>query len=98
MDFNTQLKKIYSDLVRLEPVRRALFSGKELDMMFIIDCTGSMGCWIEACKREIKAIIDCVRNQHFNIKIRVSVVAYRDHCDGDKIAEIFKFSDNIAAC
>ena len=98
MDFKTHLRKIYADLVRLEPVRRALFAGKELDMMFIIDCTGSMGTWIEACKREIKAIIDCVRNQHFNIQIRVSVVAYRDHCDGNKIEEVFKFSDNIAAC
>jgi hypothetical protein len=66
-DFNNQLKKMYSELVRIEPIRRALYAGKELDMMFIIDCTGSMGCWIEACKREIKAIIDCVRNQHFNI-------------------------------
>jgi hypothetical protein len=28
----------------------------------------------------------------------VSIVAYRDHCDGDKIQEIFPFSDDIEAC
>ncbi len=72
--------------------------GKSLDMMFIIDCTGSMGSWIGACKKEIRSIIDCVRNQHFNIKIRVSIVAYRDHCDGDDIAEVFSFSDDIESC
>lgn len=72
--------------------------GKSLDMMFIIDCTGSMGSWINTCKQEIKAIIDCVRNQHFNIKIRISIVAYRDHCDGEDISEVFSFSDDIAAC
>ena len=66
-EFEKQLGKVYTDLVRLEPVRRALNSGKSLDMMFIIDCTGSMGSWIEASKKEIKSIIDCVRNQHFNI-------------------------------
>ena len=67
-------------------------------MMFIIDCTGSMGSWIEACKKEIKSIIDCVRNQHFNIQIRVSIIAYRDHCDGKLISEVFPFSQNIAGC
>lgn len=62
-----QVKKIYKDLSRLEPVRKAMGAGKSIDIMFIIDCTGSMGSWIEASKREIKSIIDCVKNQHFNI-------------------------------
>jgi hypothetical protein len=61
-DFERELKKTYRDLVRLEPVRRALYVNKDLDIMFIIDCTGSMGSWIDACKKEIKSIIDCVRN------------------------------------
>lgn len=97
-DLDSQVRRIYTDLIRLEPLRRAMGAGKSLDMMFIIDCTGSMGSWIDACKKEIKAIIDCVRNQHFNIKIRTSIVAYRDHCDGKDIAEVFSFSNDIAAC
>jgi hypothetical protein len=97
-DLDSQVRRIYSDLIRLEPLRRAMGKGKSLDMMFIIDCTGSMGSWIGACKKEIRSIIDCVRNQHFNIKIRVSIVAYRDHCDGDDIAEVFSFSDDIESC
>ena len=97
-DLDSQVRRIYADLIRLEPLRRAMGAGKSLDMMFIIDCTGSMGSWINTCKQEIKAIIDCVRNQHFNIKIRISIVAYRDHCDGEDISEVFRFSDDIAAC
>jgi translation initiation factor 2B subunit (eIF-2B alpha/beta/delta family) len=97
-DLDSQVRRIYADLIRLEPLRRAMGAGKSLDMMFIIDCTGSMGSWINTCKQEIKAIIDCVRNQHFNIKIRISIIAYRDHCDGEKISEVFSFSDDIAAC
>ena len=57
-----------------------------------------MSSWIEASKKEIRSIIDCVRNEHFNIQIRVSIVAYRDHCDGDKIKEIFPFSTDINKC
>jgi hypothetical protein len=72
--------------------------GNTLDMMFIIDCTSSMSSWIDACKQEIKSIIDSVRNQHFNMKIRVSIVGYRDHCDGDRISEIFAFSEDIESC
>ncbi len=90
--FEERLKKVNKDLNRLDPVRQALFRGKSLDVMFIIDCTGSMGSWIEASKKEIKSIIECIRNQYFGIIIRVSIVAYRDHCDGDKISEIFPFS------
>jgi hypothetical protein len=97
-DLNSQVKKIYKDLIRLEPARRALFARKSLDIMFIIDCTGSMSSWIEASKREIISIIDCVRNQHFGIQIRVSIVAYRDHCDGKDISEVFDFSNDIEKC
>jgi von Willebrand factor type A domain len=66
-------------------------------MMFIIDCTMSMGDWIDACKKEMKSIINCVRNQNFNIQIRVSVVAYRD-LTSEKNAEVFPFSDDIEKC
>ncbi len=69
--------------------------------MFIMDCTGSMSPWIEACKREIKSIIDCLRNQYFNIKIRVSIVAYRDYSvykPQENMYSIFEFSTDIEKC
>lgn len=40
-DLETQISRIYSDLIRLEPIRRVI-DKKSLDFMFIIDCTGSM--------------------------------------------------------
>jgi hypothetical protein len=93
--FEQRLKQVNKDLLRLEPVRKALFMGQSLDVMFIIDCTGSMASWIEASKKEIKSIIECIRNQYFGIEIRLSVVAYRDHCDGKDIEEVFPFSTNV---
>ena len=69
--------------------------------MFIMDCTGSMSPWIEAAKTEIKSIIDCLRNQFFNINIRVSIVGYRDYSvykPSENMYSIFKFSTDIAKC
>ena len=99
-DLNSQISKIYSDLSRLEPLRRAM-GKKSVDVMFIMDCTGSMSPWIEAAKREIKSIIECLKNQFFNINIRVSIVGYRDYSVYDpkeNMYSIFEFSTDIEKC
>ena len=57
-----------------------------------------MGPWIDACKKEINSIVDCVRNQNFNIQVRVSVVAYRDFYDLPNISEVLPFTEDIAVC
>lgn len=48
-EFNTQVSRINRDLARLEPLRKVI-GKKSLDVMFIMDCTGSMGPWITAAK------------------------------------------------
>jgi len=66
--------------------------------MIIIDCTGSMSSWINACKEEIKSIINSIQTQFYGLKVRISIVGYRDHCDGNKRLEVFPFSNDIQAC
>lgn len=34
----------------------------ELDLMFIVDCTGSMSSWIDAVKLEITGIVAAIKN------------------------------------
>ncbi len=87
------MQRIHSDLNRLEPLKKVICAGMSLDIMFIIDCTASMGTWIEACKKEISSIIAFVRNK--GLKVRTSIVAYRDFCDGPLISEVFPFSENV---
>jgi hypothetical protein len=48
-DLESQISRINSDLMRLEPIRKRI-DKKSLDFMFIIDCTGSMESWINTCK------------------------------------------------
>jgi len=54
-----------------------------LDVMFILDCTSSMYCWIEACKSEIINIIEGVKAKFRSLRIRLSVIAYRDIMHGN---------------
>mgnify|MGYP002372681036 CR=1 FL=1 len=52
-----------------------------MDLMFIMDCTGSMGSWIKAAKQELYNILDYVMEEHEGARIFISVVVYRDFCD-----------------
>ena len=56
-------KRIYEDLSRVEIVNKYEMRKNSLDLMFIIDCTGSMASWIQACKNEIKSITQFVITQ-----------------------------------
>jgi hypothetical protein len=63
-----------------------------LDICFIMDCTGSMGPWIEAAKTTIKDMINGLPAEE-SCK-RVAVIAYRDF--GDGAPEVQQFSEDIA--
>lgn len=63
--------------------------------MFIIDCTASMGPWIDACKNEINSIVDFIRSKNFGLIIRLSVVGYRDHNYGENQFTILPFTEKI---
>ncbi len=58
-DFRKEVDRIHNEFKKLEPIRKAITH--TLDIMFILDCTGSMRPWIESCKKEIRAIIDSLK-------------------------------------
>ena len=53
----------------------------KLDLMFVVDTTGSMGDEIRYLQTELKSIIDTVTRKHQGVDIRLGFVFYRD--DGD---------------
>lgn len=63
-----------------------------LDICFVMDCTGSMGPWIEAATTTIKDMISGLPASE-SCK-RVAVVAYRDFGEGEP--EVQQFSENLA--
>ncbi len=81
--FEEKIAEIRQDLQIFEPYRVRMHKpvSTDLDLMFIMDCTGSMGSWIAKCKDELKNIITHVKSQHEGVVVRIAFIGYRDICD-----------------
>jgi uncharacterized protein YegL len=60
-----------------------------VEICFVMDCTGSMGSWIQACKQHIKAIADGIQKDmkekyDKDSALRMAFVAYRDYNDSNR--------------
>lgn len=67
---------------------------KALDLMLMIDTTGSMGDELDYLKTELESIINRVASENGNVPIRVSVNFYRDD-DDEYVVRPFEFTSDI---
>ncbi|CAF1665116.1 unnamed protein product, partial [Adineta ricciae] len=73
-----------------------------VEICFVMDCTGSMGRWIAACKQHIKAIADGIQKEmkekyDKDSVLRMAFVAYRDYGDSNRFDVIdFHQTPNLA--
>jgi hypothetical protein len=67
-----------------------------LDMLFIIDATGSMAPVIAGVKRHIQDLVDKIQADETNSTIRLGLVAYRDY-DDNPMYETYPFSEDVQA-
>ncbi|HVK37406.1 MAG TPA: carboxypeptidase regulatory-like domain-containing protein [Candidatus Kapabacteria bacterium] len=75
-------------------LRDAAASPTTLDVMFVIDATGSMGDEITYIKSELESVIDRVRENHSDrIAIRLGANFYRDQGD-DYVVRSFPFTES----
>lgn len=68
-----------------------------LDMMIMLDTTGSMGDELEYIKAELKDMINRISTAAKVTDIRLSVNFYRDHGD-DYTVRYYEFTENIDTC
>jgi len=55
-----------------------------IDVLFLMDWTGSMSSWISIAKQKVFDIVDGIKRANGDTTIvRLAFVGYRDHCDGD---------------
>src|SRR6266705_969553 len=52
-----------------------------IEMVFVLDTTGSMGGLIEGAKQKIWSIVNDVQKSPSRPNMRIGLVAYRDHGD-----------------
>jgi hypothetical protein len=53
------------------------------DVLFLMDCTGSMKEWMSTAQEKIVAIVDDIKGDKTAGIVRVGFVGYRDYSDGD---------------
>ncbi len=68
-----------------------------LDLMLMIDTTGSMGDELEYIKAELYDVVDRIAKADGNMSIRVSVNFYRDKGDA-YVVKYFDFREDINQC
>ena len=108
--FNTNFAELRSDFTVLEEYEKKFFKDTTLDVMFIMDITGSMGMWLGEAKNNITTIIEEITDSNPCANIRISFVGYRDYVEVSKpegqyvsidftgnIHEVEEFISNIDA-
>jgi Mg-chelatase subunit ChlD len=75
-------------------VRTAAAGKAELEMVFVLDTTGSMGGLIEGAKQKIWSIVNDVMKTPAHPKVRIGLVAYRDHGD-DYVTRVLPLTDDL---
>jgi hypothetical protein len=71
-------------------------TGRQIDVVFAVDTTGSMGGLIDGAKRTVWSIANHIRQTDPNANLRIGLVAYRDVGD-DYITRDFALTTDLDA-
>lgn len=69
-------------------------SNKTLEMVFVLDTTGSMGGLLEGAKQRIWGIINEVMQKKSHPRVKVGLVAYRDRGD-DYVTKLLPLTEDL---
>ncbi len=83
----------------IEPVNTSLETADEshssaLEMVFVLDTTGSMGGLLEGAKQRIWGIVNEVMQSPSHPSVRIGLVAYRDHGD-EYVTKILPLTNDL---
>ncbi len=80
-----------------EPViTQTAHKGRQVDIVFAVDTTGSMGGLLDGAKRTVWSIANQVRDLEKDANLRVGLVAYRDLGD-EYVTKDFALTDDLDA-
>jgi hypothetical protein len=80
---------------RIMEVTPLIQAAKELDLCFLVDCTGSMSSWIDEVKKATSRIVNEAKSMNGNRTVRVSFVRYTDVDQGSNAVSSFDFSEDV---
>ena len=96
-NYDKNYKILKEDFKLLEEYESKIFKDTNLDIMFIMDLTGSMGIWLNEAKKSVKNIIEEITDNNPGAKIRMSFIGYRDFLDKEEKRKYDsqEFTENI---
>ena len=96
--FDKNYNILKEDFKFLEEYETKIFKDTNLDIMFIMDLTGSMGIWLNEAKKNVKRIMEEIIDNNPGSKIRMSFIGYRDFIDPNEERKYDnqQFTDNIS--
>ena len=96
-NFDKNYTILKNDFRFLEEYESKIFKDTNLDIMFIMDLTGSMGIWLNTAKKNIKKIIEEIYDNNPGSKIRISFVGYKDFLDEneERKYDYIEFTENL---
>ncbi|KAJ3269744.1 Heat shock 70 kDa protein 12A [Borealophlyctis nickersoniae] len=66
-----------------------------VDIVLMLDTTGSMAPWIDAAKTNLQTIIEKATTAYRSQPLRMGAVFYKDHCDRDKRLTVIPITSDI---
>lgn len=96
-NFDKQFNLFKTDFNLLVEYEKKIFKDTNLDIMFIMDLTGSMSMWLNEAKKSVNNIIEEITDNNPGSKIRLSFIGYRDFTMAKqlRIYNSIEFSDNL---
>lgn len=69
----------------------------QLDLVFLVDATGSMGPYIDEVQRHLTSMIEALRASKLCKSLRVAVVSYRDHPPEEQtyVTQVLSLTDDM---
>ena len=96
-NFDKNYNILKDDFRYLEEYETKIFKDTNLDIMFIMDLTGSMSIWLNEAKKNIKKIREEIYDNNPGSKIRISFIGYRDFIDEkeERKYDNIEFTENL---
>lgn len=96
-ELNNKIGRTSRKLLLIQRLEEKLKAATSLDLLFLLDCTGSMAGHIRGTQENIIKLVDEVKKLVPDLCVRLGFIGYRDHCDGTNRLAVFRFSNDVQA-
>lgn len=91
-----EIKKVNLE-IRKTKIAKLFFElrmAEQVDICFMVDCTGSMCSYINEAKTVVHRVVEKLGKKFQDLKLRCAFVGYRDHCDHELRVEVMPFTSD----